>query len=90
MEYLQTLWSHLSNIQIADVFDILIVAFLIYKIIPMTARDNKDGIATPATPICNPKIQIAFPATLITFPIMETLNVTLVFPMERNRAAQEL
>ena len=35
MEYLQTLWSHLSSIQIRDVLDIVIVAFLIYKIIPV-------------------------------------------------------
>ena len=35
MEYLQTLWSHLSSIQFRDVLDIVIVAFLIYKIIPI-------------------------------------------------------
>ena len=35
MEYLQTLWSHLSSIQFRDALDIVIVAFLIYKIIPV-------------------------------------------------------
>jgi len=35
MEYLQTMWSHLSSIRFADILDILIVAFLIYKIIPI-------------------------------------------------------
>ena len=35
MEYLQTLWSHLCSIQFRDVLDIVIVAFLIYKIIPI-------------------------------------------------------
>ena len=35
MEYLQTLWSHLSGIQFRDILDIVIVAFLIYKIIPV-------------------------------------------------------
>ena len=28
MEYLQTLWSHLISIQIRDILDIVIVAFL--------------------------------------------------------------
>ena len=45
MEYLQTIWSHLSNIQIADIFDILIVAFLIYKIIPIFRTTNTARIA---------------------------------------------
>jgi len=35
MEYLQSLWSHLLSIQFRDVLDIVIVAFLIYKIIPI-------------------------------------------------------
>ena len=35
MEYLQTLWSHLSSIHFRDVLDIVIVAFVIYKIIPV-------------------------------------------------------
>ena len=35
MEYLQSLWSHLNSIQISDVFDIILVAFVIYTIIPV-------------------------------------------------------
>ena len=35
MEYLQTLWSHVSNIGLRDILDVVIVAFLIYKIIPI-------------------------------------------------------
>lgn len=35
MEYLQSLWSHLNSIQITDVFDIILVAFVIYTIIPV-------------------------------------------------------
>ena len=35
MEYLQSLWSHLNSIQIKDVFDIILVAFVIYTIIPV-------------------------------------------------------
>ena len=35
MEYLQTLWSHFTSIQIRDVLDIIIVAFLIYKVFPI-------------------------------------------------------
>ena len=35
MEYLQTLWSHLSSMHFRDVLDIVIVAFVIYKIIPV-------------------------------------------------------
>jgi len=45
MEYLQTLWSHLSSIKIADVLDIIIVAFLIYKIIPIFRATNTARIA---------------------------------------------
>ena len=35
MEYLQMLWSHVSSIGFRDVLDVVIVAFLIYKIIPI-------------------------------------------------------
>lgn len=35
MEYLQSLWSHLINAQITDIFDIILVAFVIYTIIPV-------------------------------------------------------
>lgn len=45
MEYLQTIWSHLSSIQIVDILDILIVAFLIYKIIPVFRSTNSMRIA---------------------------------------------
>ena len=45
MEYLQTLWSHLSSIKIADVLGIIVVAFLIYKIIPIFRATNTARIA---------------------------------------------
>lgn len=45
MEYLQSLWSHLSSIQFADVLDILIVALIIYKIIPIFRSTNTMRIA---------------------------------------------
>ena len=45
MEYLQSIWSHLSSIQIADVLDIIIVAFLIYKIIPIFRTTHTARIA---------------------------------------------
>ena len=35
MEYLQTLWSHVISVGFRDILDIAIVAFLIYKIIPI-------------------------------------------------------
>ena len=35
MEYLQTMWSYVMNLQITDILDIAIVAFLIYKIFPI-------------------------------------------------------
>ena len=35
MEYLQSLWSHVSSIGFRDILDVVIVAFLIYKIIPI-------------------------------------------------------
>ena len=45
MEYLQSLWSHLGRIQFADILDILIVAFIIYKIIPIFRTNNTLRIA---------------------------------------------
>ena len=45
MEYLQSLWSHLGRIQFADILDILIVAFIIYKIIPIFRTNNTMRIA---------------------------------------------
>ena len=45
MEYLQSIWSHLSSIQIVDILDIIIVSFLIYKIIPIFKTTNTARIA---------------------------------------------
>ena len=45
MEYLQTMWSHVSSIGLIDILDILIVAFLIYKIIPIFRTTNTARIA---------------------------------------------
>ena len=45
MEHLQALWSHIGKVQIADVLDIIIVAFIIYKIIPIFRSTNTARIA---------------------------------------------
>ena len=45
MEYLQTMWSHVSSIGLMDILDILIVALLIYKIIPIFRTTNTARIA---------------------------------------------
>lgn len=45
MEYLQSLWSHLVSIQFADILDIIIVSFLIYKIIPIFRSTTTGRIA---------------------------------------------
>lgn len=45
MEYLQSLWSHLNSIQITDVFDIVLVAFVIYTIIPVFRSTGSMRIA---------------------------------------------
>ena len=45
MEYLQTLWSHLISIQLSDVFDIILVAFVIYTIIPVFRSTGSMRIA---------------------------------------------
>ncbi|MBR2422750.1 MAG: diadenylate cyclase CdaA [Oscillospiraceae bacterium] len=45
MEYLQSLWSHISSIQIADLLDIVLVAFIIYKIIPIFRTTHTARIA---------------------------------------------
>ena len=45
MEYLQTLWSHVSSAGFRDVMDIVIVAFLIYKIIPIFRSTGTARIA---------------------------------------------
>ena len=45
MEYLQTLWSHLISIQISDILDIILVAFVIYTIIPVFRSTGSMRIA---------------------------------------------
>ena len=35
MEYLQTVWQQMLNMQFTDFLDIFIVAFLIYKLMPL-------------------------------------------------------
>ena len=45
MEYLQTLWSHLNSIQISDILDIILVAFVIYTIIPVFRSTGSMRIA---------------------------------------------
>lgn len=45
MESLQTLWSQLTGIQITDILDIVIVAFLIYKLVPILRATNTVRIA---------------------------------------------
>ena len=45
MEYLQTMWSYLVNIQLTDILDMVIVAFLIYKIFPIFRATGTSRIA---------------------------------------------
>ena len=45
MEYLQTMWSYLVNIQLTDILDMVIVAFLIYKIFPIFRSTGTSRIA---------------------------------------------
>lgn len=45
MEYLQGLWSQITNVQITDILDILIVAFLIYKLLPLLRSTGTMRIA---------------------------------------------
>ena len=45
MEYLQELWSQLTSMQITDFLDIAIVAFLIYKLLPMLQSTGTMRIA---------------------------------------------
>ena len=44
MEYLQSLWSHLCSIQIRDVLDILIVAFLLYELLMLTRETRASAV----------------------------------------------
>ena len=45
MEYLRELWSQITNVQITDILDILIVAFLIYKLLPLLRSTGTMRIA---------------------------------------------
>ena len=45
MNYLQTLWDVLKNIQFTDLLDILIVAFLLYKLLPLFRSTGTSRIA---------------------------------------------
>ena len=45
MEYLQTVIQTLANIQISDILDIAIVAFLIYKLLPVLRSTGTARIA---------------------------------------------
>ncbi len=45
MEYLQELWTQLQNMQLTDFLDIVIVAFLIYKLLPMLRSTGTMKIA---------------------------------------------
>lgn len=45
MEYLQTMWSYVLNMQITDILDIAIVTFLIYKIFPIFRGTGTGRIA---------------------------------------------
>lgn len=45
MNYLQSLWEVLKNIQLTDLLDILIVAFLLYKLLPLFRSTGTSRIA---------------------------------------------
>ena len=45
MEYLQTMWHQIQGIRLTDVLDILIVAFLIYKFLPLLKSTGTTRIA---------------------------------------------
>ena len=45
MQYLQSIWGHLPNIQFMDLVDVLIVAFLIYKLLPVFRSTGTGRIA---------------------------------------------
>lgn len=45
MEYLQTLWQNLPAVKLQDIVDILIVAFLIYKLFPVFQSTGTGRIA---------------------------------------------
>ena len=45
MEYLQTMWHQIQGIEFTDILDILIVAFLIYKFLPLLKSTGTTRIA---------------------------------------------
>ena len=45
MEYLQTMWHQIQGIQFTDILDILIVAFLVYKFLPLLKSTGTTRIA---------------------------------------------
>ena len=45
MEYLQTMWHQIQGVKITDILDILIVAFLIYKFLPLLKSTGTTRIA---------------------------------------------
>ena len=55
-----------------------------------TARENREGRATPATPMPKPYTSTALPATLSRFIRAETYMEARALPMARSRAAQPL
>ena len=55
-----------------------------------TARETTEGIATPSTLQCRPKIRMALPLMLMMFITREVSMEIRELPMARNSAAQEL
>lgn len=45
MEYLQTMWQQIQGVKITDILDILIVAYLIYKFLPLLKSTGTTRIA---------------------------------------------
>lgn len=45
MEYLQTMWHQIQGVKITDILDILIVAFLIYKFLPLLKSTGTTRVA---------------------------------------------
>ena len=55
-----------------------------------TARETTEGIATPSTFRCSPKMRMVLPPMLMTFITREVSMEIRELPMARNSAAQEL
>ena len=53
-------------------------------------REIREAAAAPVTPQWNTKMNRESPITLMMFMMMDACMDILEFPMERNRAAQEL